>query len=74
MLNTILLVSQFVLALLLIVAVLLQQRDSGLGAGFGGGSNGSVRATRRGPEKALFTATIVISVLFFIVSLAVVLV
>jgi protein translocase SecG subunit len=73
MLKMILLVSQFVLALLLIGAVLLQQRDSGLGAGFGGGSNGGVRATRRGPEKALFTATIVISVLFFVVSLAVVL-
>lgn len=73
MLQVVLIVSQFVLAILLIVAVLLQQRDSGLGAGFGGGSNGGVQATRRGPEKSLFTATIVISILFFVVSLAVVL-
>lgn len=73
MLNNILLISQFVLALLLIGAVLLQQRDSGLGAGFGGGSNGGIRATRRGPEQALFTTTIIVSILFFVVSLAVVL-
>lgn len=72
MLKNILLISQLVLAILIVVAVLFQQQGSGLGAGFGGSANG-VRITRRGPEKIVFNATIVISILFFVVSLLVVL-
>lgn len=71
MLVTILSISQFVLAILLMAAVLLQQKGAGLGATFGGASN--VYTTRRGIDKVLFQATIVISVLFFVVSIATVL-
>lgn len=55
-------IAQIVLAVLLVVLVLLQQRGSGLGAAFGGG--GGIQQTRRGPEKIIFNATIVIAILF----------
>ena len=62
-------VTQLVLAALLIIAILLQQRGSGLSGAFGGDSSGAY-STRRGIEKILFRATIVIAVLFFGVSVA----
>lgn len=49
-------------AVLMILAVLLQQRGASLGAGFGGSSE--LYTTRRGIDKNLFEATIVLSVLF----------
>lgn len=52
-----------VLAVLLMLAVLFQQRGAGLGAGFGGDS--AVYTTKRGAEKVLFNATIVLGLLFF---------
>ncbi|HQF57273.1 MAG TPA: preprotein translocase subunit SecG [Candidatus Magasanikbacteria bacterium] len=58
---------QLVLAIFLIVAVLLQQRGSGLGSAFGGG--GSVYSTRRGMDKILFQITIVIAILFFVAAI-----
>ncbi|HEY1037184.1 MAG TPA: preprotein translocase subunit SecG [Candidatus Paceibacterota bacterium] len=56
---------QIVISVLLIVAVLLQQSEAGAGSAFGGG-NDSVSSwrTRRGFEKTLFIATIVLAVLF----------
>ncbi|MCW1892551.1 MAG: preprotein translocase subunit SecG [Candidatus Uhrbacteria bacterium] len=54
---------QMVLSVLLITAILLQQRGSGLGAAFGGGSE--VFRTKRGVEKILHYATIAIAILFF---------
>lgn len=48
---------------LMIAAILLQQRGSGLGNAFGGG--GQLYAVRRGAEKVLFTATIILAVIFF---------
>ncbi|HBU07026.1 MAG TPA: preprotein translocase subunit SecG [Candidatus Magasanikbacteria bacterium] len=68
MLSKILDIAQVVLAILLIIAILLQQRGSGLGSAFGGSSN--VYSTKRGVDKILFNATIVILVVFFLVSLA----
>ena len=63
MIPNILIIVQLVLAVALIVVVLLQQKGSGLGAAFGGSSN--VYSTKRGVDKVLFHATIVISILFF---------
>ena len=60
-------VIQIVLAVLLMLSVLLQQRGSGLGAGFGGDS--AVFTTKRGAEKVLYNATIMIGILFFGISL-----
>lgn len=59
---------QLVLSILLIIAVLMQQRGSGMGAAFGGG--GVVYNTRRGVDKILFQITIVISILFFAAAVA----
>ena len=61
-------ISQIVLAVLLIAAIILQARGTGLGAAFGGGGN--VFRTKRGAEKKLHQMTIVIAILFFGVALA----
>ncbi|MBI2099520.1 preprotein translocase subunit SecG [Candidatus Uhrbacteria bacterium] len=66
--STVLNIAQIVLAGLLTASVLLQARGTGLGAAFGG--EGNIFRTKRGVEKILFYATIVISALFFAVSLA----
>jgi len=59
---------QIVLSALLSGAILLQQRGSGLGSAFGG--DGNVFRTKRGVEKGLFYATIVLAVLFMGVGIA----
>ena len=68
MLTTVLNVSQIVLSALLVACILLQARGAGLGAAFGG--EGNVYRTKRGIEKRLFQATIVVAILFFGVALA----
>lgn len=59
---------QVVLAIVLIVAILLQTKGSSFSGIFGGDSS-SVYRTRRGFEKQLFRMTIGMSVVFFIVAL-----
>jgi len=58
---------QIILAVLLIVIILLQQKGTGLGSSFGG-ELGFYR-TKRGAEKLLFYTTIGLSVLFIASSL-----
>jgi preprotein translocase subunit SecG len=53
---------QIIFAIILIAFILLQQRGSGLGMAFGG--EGNVFRSRRGIEKILFYATIVVAILF----------
>lgn len=55
-------------AVLMVLAILLQQRGATLGAGFG--SSGELYTTRRGLDKNLFEATIVLAVLFILSILA----
>jgi len=59
-------ITQLVLAVLMMVVILLQQKGSGMGAAFGGSSN--VYNTKRGADKVLHNATVVLALLFFIVS------
>lgn len=59
---------EIVLAVLLIAGILLQARGSGLGSAFGG--DGNVYRTRRGIEKRLHGATVVVAIGFFAVALA----
>jgi protein translocase SecG subunit len=54
---------QVVLSVLLIVSVLLQQTGASMGGAFGGDNFSAAYHTRRGAEKYLFWATIVIGVL-----------
>lgn len=49
-------------AVLMTVSILLQSRGASLGAGFG--STGELYTTRRGVDKNLFEATIVLAVVF----------
>jgi len=65
-------ISQVAVALLMMLAILLQNRGAGLGGVFGG--TGGVYLTKRGLEKKLFIATIVLASLFLILSLGVFLV
>ena len=55
-------------SILMILAILLQQRGATLGAGFG--SSGELYTTRRGVDKNLFEATIVLAVIFVLSILA----
>ncbi|MBI2086644.1 MAG: preprotein translocase subunit SecG [Candidatus Zambryskibacteria bacterium] len=55
---------QVALSILLVIGVLLQRSEAGLGAGFGSDSGTGYRFMRRGFEKTLFNATILIAVLF----------
>lgn len=62
-------IAQTVLGALLIIAILLQQRGTGLSGTFGGGE-GNNYSTRRGVERVIFTATIVLVILWIGVSVA----
>jgi len=55
---------QITLAILLVIAIILQQSGAGLGGAFGGSDSASINHTRRGGEKVLFQATIVLGILF----------
>ena len=59
---------QIALAVLLTAVVLLQQSESSVSAAFGGDSFSSGHHTRRGFEKILFNATIIIAILFILSS------
>ena len=61
---------QVVLSVLLVAAILLQQRGSSLGGAFGGDNFSATFHKRRGAELFLFRATIVISILFVISAFA----
>ncbi len=60
-------VAQIVISVALVLAILLQVRGGGLGGIFGQAD--SVYRTRRGVEKTLFQLTIVLAVLFIIISI-----
>lgn len=66
-LEVVLTTAQVVLASLLVASILLQARGTGLGVAFGGGGN--IYRTKRGAEKKIFQLTIVLSILFFGVTL-----
>ncbi len=57
--------AQIILAITIIVMVLMQAKNAGLGNVFGGGDMGVAR-TRRGVEKTLFNATIVLGIVFLL--------
>lgn len=59
--------AQIIIASILIVLILLQQRGTALGSLFG--SDGGSYATRRGIQKHLLTATVGIGALFVALSL-----
>ncbi|MFH0863868.1 MAG: preprotein translocase subunit SecG [Candidatus Gottesmanbacteria bacterium] len=58
---------QIIISILLIGAILLQNKGQGLSSSFGGG--GEFYHSKRGLEKIIYIATIVLIVLFFITSI-----
>jgi len=66
--NTILPIAQGIIAILLIIFILVQQRGTALGSAFGG-EGGSFYSTRRGIQKKIFWATIISGALFIILAL-----
>ncbi|MCE7927887.1 MAG: preprotein translocase subunit SecG [Dehalococcoidia bacterium] len=59
---------QIAVSVTLIIVVLLQVKGSGFGAALGGMSGGSVFRTKRGLERTLFQATILLVIVFIMVS------
>ena len=59
-------IGQILVSIVLVTVILLQAKGSGFGAGLGGTTSNF--RTRRGLEKTLFQATIVLTVLFLAMS------
>lgn len=68
MTGTILQIVMLTSAAIMVLFILLQARGASLGAGFG--SSGELFTTRRGTDKSLFEATIVMAVVFVLSILA----
>ena len=60
---------QIILSILLVAAILLQQRGSSLGGAFGGDNFSAAFHKRRGAEQFLFRFSIVIAILFVLSAL-----
>jgi protein translocase SecG subunit len=58
--RTVIVAIQAILAVLLCLCILLQHRSAGISATFGG--NGGAYVQRRGAEKLLYQATIVLAI------------
>ena len=65
--ETILNFIQLILAIILILVILLQQKGAGLSGVFGG--SGNIYSTKRGLDKILHYITIASAAIFFIISL-----
>jgi protein translocase SecG subunit len=59
----VILVFQILISVLLIVLILLQPKSGGLGNAFGGGE---FRFSKRGTEKVVFIATLILVILFLL--------
>lgn len=58
---------QIIIAIFLMVAILLQNKGSGLSGMFGG--SGEIFRTKRGMEKSLFIITIILAIIFFAIAI-----
>ncbi|MCO6451874.1 MAG: preprotein translocase subunit SecG [Caldilineales bacterium] len=65
--ETFVLIALIILSVVLSVLVILQTQSSGAGSMFG--NDTTVYRTRRGLEKTLYQATIIVGALFFIVAI-----
>jgi len=68
--NQIITIIQIISAVILIVLILLQNKEGGLSGVFGGSETSNVFRTKRGLEKKIFILTIVFSIFFLGLSLA----
>lgn len=63
-------ISEIVISIILVIAILLQQQGSGLGTMFGSIGGESYRS-KRGAEKFFYNATIILIVVFIVNGLAI---
>lgn len=66
-------IALIITSIALIISVILQSKGAGLG-GLTGGDAGGIFTARRGIEKTLFRITIILSVVFFILAIATVII
>lgn len=64
--STVFFIVQIILSILLVALVVMQSKNLGTSAMFGGSD--SFATTRRGFERTLFNLTVLVSVLFFLVA------
>lgn len=62
-----LVIAQIIVSVFLVSAILFQSRGTALGSSFGQGG-GEFYGTRRGFQKVIFQATVVLGVLFIVLS------
>jgi len=65
--NSIIIIAQIVVSVFLIILILLQQRGTALGSSFGG--EGGFYLKKRGIEKKIYWATVVLGAGFIILAL-----
>ncbi len=66
-------IALIIISLLLIISVIMQSKGAGLG-GLTGADTGSIFTARRGVERTLFWITIVLSIIFFALVIALLLI
>lgn len=62
-------IAMIIISIALIASVILQSKGAGLG-GLTGGDSGAIFTARRGVEKTLFQITVALSIIFFGLSIA----
>lgn len=65
--NKILIIIQIIVSVFLVLLILLQQRGTALGSAFGG--EGGFYLKKRGIEKKIFWGTVILAVLFIVLSI-----
>ena len=69
-LQKVFIIFQVVVGIIMVIAILMQNRGASLGAAFGGGD--TFHSVRRGPEKALYYITIMLAVIFVALSFVII--
>lgn len=64
--KNILLFTNIVLSIIIVVLILVQGKGAGLGSAWGGG--GELFQTRRGVEKIILRVTVLLIIIFFLIS------
>lgn len=67
--STIISISQAIVAILLVFSILIQERGAGLSEALAGSGASSFQSTKRGAEKLVSRVTVVLFVLFLLLSL-----
>lgn len=67
--RSVLIIIQLVVSVLFVLSVLVQSKGSGL-SGALGGQMGAIQSTKRGAEKIVYKASLILGLLFVLLSLS----